>query len=122
MVVGGVPKGASFRLWLLANGRPFSAFLRVPHTYRGFWCRLLPKSLSGYSQKAFSDKNCHRARNGGGSPKTALGWTVSSGPFSPRVANSAEQITGAGQLTRALVSAPSLAPSLRERPIPAERK
>ena len=44
--------------------------------------------------------NCHRAYNGSGSLKTALGWTVSSGQFSPRVANSAEQITEVRQLTR----------------------
>ena len=36
-------------------------------------------------------------------PKTALGRTVSSGKFPPRVVNSTEQITELGQLTQALV-------------------
>ena len=49
------------------------------------------------------DENCHEAHNRGDGPEAALGWTVPSVQFSPRVVKSTEHVTEAGQLTRALV-------------------
>ena len=46
---------------------------------------------------------CYRAHEGGGPPKTALGWSGSGGEFFFRGVKSAEQITEVGQLTRPLV-------------------